>query len=49
VFNLKTGGEVMEKVTTVGVDLAKNVFSLHGVDAAGHSSGVPPGERQLCN
>jgi transposase len=25
----------MEEVTTVGVDLAKNVFSLHGVDAAG--------------
>ena len=25
----------MEQVTTVGVDLAKSVFSLHGVDAAG--------------
>jgi transposase len=25
----------MEEVTTLGVDLAKNVFSLHGVDAAG--------------
>ena len=25
----------MEEVTTVGIDLAKNVFSLHGVDAAG--------------
>lgn len=25
----------MEKVTTVGIDLAKNVFSLHGVDATG--------------
>jgi transposase len=25
----------MEKVTTVGIDLAKNVFSLHGVDASG--------------
>lgn len=25
----------MEKITTVGIDLAKNVFSLHGVDAAG--------------
>jgi transposase len=23
----------MEKITTVGIDLAKNVFSLHGVDA----------------
>jgi transposase len=25
----------MEEVTTVAIDLAKNVFSLHGVDAAG--------------
>ena len=25
----------MEKITTVGIDLAKNVFSLHGVDATG--------------
>jgi len=25
----------MEKITTVGIDLAKNVFSLHGVDGAG--------------
>jgi transposase len=28
-------GEVMGNVTTVGIDLAKNVFSLHGVDADG--------------
>jgi transposase len=27
----------MEKVTTVGIDLAKNVFSLHGVDSAGRT------------
>jgi transposase len=25
----------MEKITTVGIDLAKSVFSLHGVDSAG--------------
>jgi transposase len=25
----------MDKVTTVGIDLAKNVFSVHGVDRAG--------------
>jgi transposase len=25
----------MEKVTTAGIDLAKSIFSLHGVDAAG--------------
>ena len=26
-------------VTTIGIDLAKNVFSLHGVDAHGKTSG----------
>ena len=26
-------GEVVDKITTVGVDLAKQVFQLHGVDA----------------
>jgi transposase len=26
----------MEKITTVGIDLAKRVFSLHGVDTTGH-------------
>lgn len=26
----------MEKITTVGIDLAKSVFPLHGVDGAGH-------------
>ena len=25
----------MTNVTTVGIDLAKNVFSVHGVDKAG--------------
>ncbi|MCF4100038.1 IS110 family transposase, partial [Maritalea sp. P4.10X] len=25
----------MEKVTTVGLDLAKSVFQVHGVNAAG--------------
>ena len=25
----------MQKITTVGIDLAKNVFSLHGVNANG--------------
>lgn len=27
----------MEKITTVGVDLAKSVFSVHGVDASGRT------------
>jgi hypothetical protein len=26
----------MNNVTTVGIDLAKNVFYVHGVDASGH-------------
>src|SRR5437667_4608623 len=34
-FNLITRGEVMEKVTTLGIDLAKSVFSLHGIGGAG--------------
>jgi hypothetical protein len=25
----------MGNVTTLGIDLAKNVFSLHGIDASG--------------
>ena len=25
----------MDKVTTLGIDLAKRVFALHGVDASG--------------
>ena len=28
----------MEEITTVGIDLAKNVFSLHGVDGAGKAA-----------
>lgn len=27
----------MEQITTLGIDLAKRVFALHGVDAAGHT------------
>ena len=26
----------MKEITTVGVDLAKSVFTVHGMDAAGH-------------
>ena len=33
----------MDKVTTVGIDLAKNVFSLHGVDAQGTRGAAPDG------
>ena len=35
IFNLITRGEVVEQITTVGIDLAKNVFSLHAVDRSG--------------
>ena len=32
----KKGGAVMH-ITTLGIDLAKNVFQLHGVDARGRA------------
>ena len=31
----------MGKITTLGIDLAKNVFQLHGVDGAGEVVAVP--------
>jgi len=34
-FNLTREGKSVSNVTTVGIDLAKNVFSLHGVDERG--------------
>jgi transposase len=34
-FNLTREGKSVSNVTTVGIDLAKNVFSVHGVDASG--------------
>jgi hypothetical protein len=30
-----TGGVVMNNLTTIGIDLAKSSFSVHGVDARG--------------
>jgi len=30
----------MEEITTVGIDLAKSVFTVHAVDAAGRTSNV---------
>lgn len=33
--NRNQEGEVMDNVTTVGIDLAKNVFSVHAVDGLG--------------
>jgi transposase len=34
-INLFERGSPMSLVSTVGIDLAKNVFSVHGVDARG--------------
>ena len=30
-------GAVMSEITTVGLDLAKNLFQVHGADASGHA------------
>ena len=39
----------MNEVITMGVDLAKNVFQVHGVDAEGETrSGVGRGNRRQC-
>jgi transposase len=35
ILNHNREGQVMDNVTTVGIDLAKSTFSLHGVDANG--------------
>jgi hypothetical protein len=34
-FNHNREGEVMSDITTVGIDLAKNTFSVDGIDKAG--------------
>ena len=34
-FGLKLCGEIMETAVTIGMDIAKSVFVVHGVDAAG--------------
>ncbi len=31
----------MNEVTTIGLDLAKNVFQIHGVDPGGALDGAP--------
>jgi transposase len=35
-FNLIEKGKAVNNITTVGIDLAKSVFSVHGVDGMGH-------------
>ena len=31
-----TKGQIMAEITTIGLDVAKSVFQVHGIDAAGH-------------
>jgi len=33
----------MQAITTIGFDIAKSVFQVHGVDAAGQSDCPPAG------
>jgi hypothetical protein len=37
VFNITSGEAALEQITTVGIDLAKSVVSVHGVDARGNT------------
>jgi hypothetical protein len=34
----------MQAVTTIGLDIAKSVFQIHGVDAAGNNSFFEQGQ-----
>jgi transposase len=40
----------MGEVSTIGLDIAKSVFQVHGVDAAGQVviAAMPGGHRSLC-
>jgi transposase len=37
----------MQTITTIGLDIAKSVFQVHGVDAAGQGGYPPPVEASL--
>ena len=37
----------MQTVTTIGLDIAKSVFQVHGIDAAGQGGHPPPAEAPL--
>ena len=37
----------MQTVTTIGLDIAKSVFQVHGVDAGGRGGHPPPVEASL--
>jgi hypothetical protein len=32
------------QITTIGLDIAKNVFQVHGIDATAPFDALPPGE-----
>jgi hypothetical protein len=36
IITLFAGGATMRQISTLGIDTAKQVFQLHGVDAQGH-------------
>ena len=38
----------MQTITTIGLDIAKSVFQVHGVDAAGQVVIRPPVEAAVC-
>ncbi len=38
----------MQTVTTIGLDIAKSVFQLHGIDAAGQRGNPAAVEAPLC-
>ena len=40
--------QAMQTITTIGLDIAKSVFQVHGVDAAGQGGHPPPVEAAVC-
>ena len=38
----------MQTITTIGLDIAKSVFQIHGVDGTGHDC-EHPGDHELDN
>jgi transposase len=43
VVNESHQGAVTMQITTIGLDIAKNVFQVHGIDAAEKVVAPPPG------
>jgi transposase len=38
----------MQMITTIGLDIAKSVFQVHGIDAAGQVVNPPPAKAPFC-